>query len=117
MNWPPLPKRINGLAGPIRIDRPLVVNPLKPTDIGMWLSDERRILVCSTLTREVAWQTLIHELNHAALGEAGCQPMSYWREENVVEACASGMMHVIRFLLTQANSTNQKSPTHPAESP
>ena len=96
MIFPPLPKSIMGLAGPIRIDRPLVVDPKNPKNIGLWLSDERRVLIQSTLNREVAWQTLLHELNHAALTEAGVPPMSYLKEEAVVEACASGMMHVLR---------------------
>ena len=101
MIFPPLPKSIQGLAGPIRIDRPLVVDPKNPKNIGLWLGDERRILVCSTLNREVAWQVLLHELNHAALSEAGCHPMSYTREESVVEACASGFMHVLRHILKE----------------
>ena len=101
MIFPPLPKSIMGLAGPIRIDRPLVVDAKNPKNIGLWLGDERRILVCATLNREVAWQVLLHELNHAALSEAGVSPMSYQKEESVVEACASGFLHVLRHILKE----------------
>lgn len=117
MKYPALPKEIMGLAGPIKIDRPLVVDPANPDNIGMWLSDERRVLVKSTLKRPIAWLTLLHELGHAALTDAGVFRLSYTKEEQVVEAIASGTIHVIRHLLSQADNTSRVSAPRLPESP
>jgi|SRR6185312_1301460 len=101
MRFPPLPSEIHGLAGPIKIDRPLVVDPKNPKNIGLWLGDERRILIKATLGREPAWLTLLHELGHASLQEAGIMDLSYRREEQIVDAIASGMLHVVRLLVNR----------------
>lgn len=97
MTWPPLPRVVQGLAGPITIDRPLVCDPSQPTNVGLWLWEERRILIRSTLKRKAAWHILLHELTHAALEDAGVTGLTYHKEESVCEAVASGMMHLLRM--------------------
>jgi Zn-dependent peptidase ImmA (M78 family) len=98
VNWPKLPAEVNGLAGPIRILRPVQMKDKDQT--GEWDQEARVIRIKGTLTREAAWHTLLHELAHAAVDEAGVTlPKRF--EEPVAESVASGMLHVVRLLLTQ----------------
>lgn len=96
---PLLPKTIQGLGGEIRIDRPLQVEPGDSDFLGMWLSHEDRILIKSTLRRDVAWRMLLHELTHAAIDHAGIT-LSATKEELICDTVASGMMHVVRHLVS-----------------
>jgi hypothetical protein len=92
-----LPKVLEGLAGPIRVDRPLVVDPAVPTCVGLWLAHERRILVRSTLKREAAWQIFCHEACHSWLDDAGVRLPST-KEEGACDAVAAGMLRLLRSL-------------------
>lgn len=98
MTWPKLPNTIPGLAGPIKVDRPVRVERDCPDTIGLWLARERRIVVQSTLKRQVAIQTLVHELIHAAIHDTGIC-LSHEKEEAICDSAASAMMHVISWAL------------------
>lgn len=93
--WPPLPKTIQGLAGPIRVLRPV---RLDDDDWGGWHPEERVIRVRSTLNREVAWHTMLHELTHAMLDDSGL-PMPDSLVEIFCDTNASAMLHSLRILL------------------
>lgn len=93
--WPPLPKQIHGLSGPIRILRPI---QLPHGNEGWWDAHRRTISVRSTLPREYAWGVLLHELCHANEHDGGYQLLET-KELSVPDLLASGMMHVVRYLL------------------
>ena len=97
IQWPPLPKVIQGLAGPIKIDRPMVVDPTDKFCAGQWVDLDRRVMVVSTANREAAWHLLVHELCHSWLDEAGVL-VPKCRQEATCQAIASGVLHLIRHL-------------------
>ncbi len=102
--YPPIPKTFAGLAGPIRVDRPMVVDPTDRFTAGLWIDLERRILVLSTASREAAWSIVLHELCHSWLADAGVT-LPAIREEAVCQAVSSGAMHVVRHLLREPKPT------------
>jgi hypothetical protein len=106
---PPLPRSIQGLAGPIKIDRPMVVDPKDKFTAGMWIDLERRILVLSTANREAAYSIFLHELCHAAISDAGIT-LPLIREEAVCQAVSSMMMHVVRLLSDVSRGHVPKTP-------
>ena len=87
---------MQGMAGPIAIDRPASVKGGKHD--ALWIPGERRIVIAATLKREMAWHRLLHELVHAAETDSG-----YFLPEpddaSPQDAIASGMLHVVRYLL------------------
>jgi len=95
MTWPPLPRTVMGLGGPIRVLRPV---RLTDDDWGGWHPEERVIRVRSTLKREVAHHTLLHELFHAWIDDAGL-PVPEAFVETYCDTGASAMMHVMRATL------------------
>jgi hypothetical protein len=94
-DWPPLPTTIQGLAGPVAVRRPVRI---KGGCEGLWLPHSREILVRSTLPREYAWMTLLHEVCHAVEHDAGFT-LEETDKTSVPDALASGMMHVLRALI------------------
>jgi hypothetical protein len=98
-DWPRLPPTIYGLAGPIRIHRPVM---LPGDDLGLWEAEHRRIRVKATVSREVAWAVLLHELTHTALYDSGLTVGTEDDEERLCDTMASAMMHVIRWHLEKA---------------
>jgi hypothetical protein len=94
-DWPPLPRSIQGLSGPIRVLRPI---RLQDGHEGLWQPHSRTISVRSTLPREYAWSVLLHELCHANEHDGGYQLLET-KDLSVPDLLASGMMHVIRHLL------------------
>lgn len=98
-DWPPLPKVVQGLAGPIRILRPVTIagGGKRKVVLGEWSMLERVIRVKATLSREVAWQTLLHELLHAAMDDGGVN-LPERLEEPVSDAGSSGMLHLLRVV-------------------
>lgn len=97
MKWPLLPKVLEGLAGPIRVDRPPVVDSTDPHIRGLWIATERRVLVQSTLQREVAWQIFAHEACHSWLDDAGVR-LPKTKDEAVCDAVAAGVLRLLRSL-------------------
>lgn len=111
LTWPPLPRKVGGLSGPIRVRRPPRVERTSNGDVimGLWKTQEREVLVKGTLRREVAWRILLHELAHAALDDAGVS-MSNKQEESVVDTVASGMLHVVRYLVNVHHNERKEAP-------
>jgi len=95
MTFPPLPRVIHGLGGPIRVLRPV---RLVDDDWGGWHPLERVIRIRSTLGREVAWHTLYHEATHAMLDDSGI-PVPPAMVEMVCDTNASAMLNVLRATL------------------
>lgn len=97
MSFPPLPRSVQGLAGPIMVKRPLIVDPRCSNTVGEWDALTRSIAVRAMLRRDIGWQIAIHELCHSWLDDAGVH-LTRAKEEAVCEAVGSGMMHVLRAL-------------------
>ena len=97
MSWPALPKKVQGLGGPIRVLRPV---RLDEDAWGHWFPEERIIHIRSTLPRETAWHTLLHELSHAMLDDASI-PMAEELMETFCDLNAGAMLQAMRCLLPQ----------------
>lgn len=72
--WPPIPKQLDGLAGPIRI-RIRRVESFKAEDgdsvWGLYKPAAREIHLASKLPPALRWHTLVHEWAHAWLLDSG----------------------------------------------
>lgn len=72
--WPPLPKVVDGLAGPIRV-RVRRAESFKAPDgdscWGLYRPEVREIHLASKLPAALRWHTLIHEWAHAWLIDSG----------------------------------------------
>lgn len=86
------------MGGPITIDRPLHCDPADPHTRGLWLCLERRILVQSTLRRDIAWRIFFHEYFHACIDDAGVR-LTEDQEEAVCDALSSGCLRLLRHTL------------------
>jgi Zn-dependent peptidase ImmA (M78 family) len=72
--WPALPKRIQGLAGPIRvIARRVESFPAEDGDMcwGLYKPAKREIHIANRVPPALRWHTLLHEAAHAWLLDAG----------------------------------------------
>lgn len=73
MKWPPLPKNVLGILGPIPVTR---VRGLKDPSGrrlgGQWHEERRVIEIEMKVTRATAWFYLFHEKAHADFDEYGC---------------------------------------------
>lgn len=75
------------------MDRPAVVEIGTGAEhMGYWVPAERRILVRSTLPRDVAWLTFWHELCHSWLDDTGASNLFTPRQQEVIaDAIATGL--------------------------
>ena len=74
--WPPIPKVLDGLAGPIRVKiRRVESFAAADGDLcwGLYKTDRREIHLASKLPPALRWHTLIHEWCHAWLIDSGVQ--------------------------------------------
>ncbi len=99
MVFPPLPRVIQGMSGPITILRPVRLTKELGAH-GSWEYLSRRIRVQGTLERRMAWETLIHEMAHAALWDNGF-PIDGELEERLCDLWASSMTHLVEHLVTE----------------
>jgi len=98
---PPLPRVIQGLAGPITVERPAKIVTDGCEREGEWDPFRRRIRVLVSLPRRYAWAALIHELVHAAEKDAG-YTLPETATVAVHDAIASGMLHLIEWIDARA---------------
>lgn len=72
--WPAIPKRLDGLAGPIRV-RIRRVESFRAEDgdhvWGLYKPAVREIHLASKLPPAIRWHTLVHEWAHAWLLDSG----------------------------------------------
>lgn len=93
---PPLPREIQGMSGLVTVVRPAQIRGGKLGRLdGLWLPEERRILIPATHNRPFAWGTFLHELIHVAETDSGYY-LPEPRMASVHTAIASQLMHVIR---------------------
>lgn len=88
VNWPPIPARVQGLAGRIKVRQPWRVEPENAEVVGYYHSRDRLIDVDRRLPRNVKWTILAHEMTHAALDDAGLD-LDIVLEERICDAVAS----------------------------
>lgn len=101
------------MAGPVNIYRPKLACADDPECLGYWMPEQRRINIRRDLKGRIAWQVLLHELAHVVLFDTGLNTGDE-AEERVVDPMASGMMHVVTYLLNEAQSNGpQAAPSGP----
>ena len=100
-DWPPLPVEIPAPRGPVRVVRVDRI-PGKPDEdvLGEFDSFTRIIKIKKRLRREVAWDTLFHELSHCWIHDSS--PMLHGRlsrnhklNEEIQDAVALGLLHFL----------------------
>ena len=96
--WPPLPVEVPGVNGLIRVRRVAAAD--LPGALGRYDNATRTIRIWRRLRREVAWQALVHEWEHAALDDCGVH-LREQQEESVCQATAAAMMAVLRAHLEE----------------
>src|SRR5512146_2831499 len=97
MRWPKIPRRLEGMAGPITVKLVRRVRVAGTTCWGSWHSEKRSISLDCGAPREHQWRTLFHELTHSALDDSGCgAQLSEWGNEAICEAMASLQIRLMR---------------------
>jgi|GEM_PF-2479860 len=75
--WPPIPRQIEGLAGPIRVVVRRGVESFKARDgddcLGLYQPTKRRIDIAGKVPPALRFHTLFHEFAHAWMIDAGIQ--------------------------------------------
>jgi hypothetical protein len=95
--WPPIPKVLDGLAGPIRV-KIRRVESFKAADgdlcWGLYRIAEREIHLASKIPPALRWHTLCHEWAHAWLMDSGLQNLlpNDQTVEVVCDSLATGMV-------------------------
>ena len=93
MKWPPLPRSVMGLGGPIAIVRSRRIVEVGDECWGLWDREKRRISILASIPREHQWRTYFHELGHAALTDSGVEELVDDKvHEALVVAIASARM-------------------------
>jgi len=95
--WPPIPKTLDGLAGPIKV-KIRRVESFKASDgdlcWGLYRVAEREIHLASKIPPALRWHTLCHEWAHAWLMDSGLQNLlpNDQTVEVVCDSLATGMV-------------------------
>lgn len=84
------------MSGPIEVNRPIQIGK-RLGAMGTWEYQSRRIRVQGNLPRRIAWETLLHEMAHAALWDNGF-PVDGELEERLCDLWSSSMIHVVEHL-------------------
>lgn len=94
--WPDIPRRINGLAGEIRV---VVrrVESFKADDgdevVGLWRPEQRRIDLAGKVSPASRWHALAHEWAHSWLDDSGAKNLLHGegdeRDRNIEVVCES----------------------------
>lgn len=94
MRLPPLPTRVEGAAGPIKVVR--VKGPIVHDDAdcwALWDSATRTIRIDRKANPRHRWELYFHELTHAALFDSGVKhKLNDGTHEAVCDAVATAMM-------------------------
>lgn len=93
--WPPIPTVVPGIIGPIRVVIVEVIDD-DPTCGGIWRADSRTVEVVRHEHPANMWWVLFHELGHSYMDDMRV-PLSANREEEVVNAIATGRMQELRL--------------------
>lgn len=94
---PRLPSVVQGLAGPIPVERVIELKDWDETtarDVacdGLWIPNQRRIQLDTSLELAPAWQALFHEEAHSWFDDLGIK-MPGKLLESVCEAVATARM-------------------------
>lgn len=103
--WPALPKRIQGLAGPIRVVARRVESFKAPDGDdcwGLYKPGKREIHVANRVPPALRWHTLLHEAAHAWLIDAGITNILHGQDDpeqlarNVELVCDSVASFAVR---------------------
>jgi len=74
MKWPPLPRRMQGVGGPVVVKRRKgLLTEDRREAWGLWDAEHRTIWIAPGLPREMQWRVLYHELMHVALSDSGLE--------------------------------------------
>jgi Zn-dependent peptidase ImmA (M78 family) len=83
--WPAIPKKLDGLAGPIKV-RIRRVESFKAEDgdhvWGLYKPALREIHLASKLPPAIRWHTLVHEWAHAWLLDSGVVNLLHGKDES-----------------------------------
>lgn len=100
LHWPPVPKRLEGIAGAIRVRLVRRVRVQGDVCWGSWQADKRLVTIDCGAPREHQWTTLFHELTHSALHDTGhTAQLSEAGEEAICHAMASLQTRLMRARL------------------
>jgi hypothetical protein len=92
---PRLPRRVQGILGPIPVVRAMQLVNEGVECNGLWDPNTRTISVRLGLSREKAWHVLYHEQTHADLDESGViLPTKH--EEAVCDGIATARVAALR---------------------
>lgn len=105
MKFPPLPRTVDGLLGPIpvRRTRDMVFESGEPVG-GLWYPDRREIVVGVCRSRAMAWFHLLHEKAHADFDEYGVKFPSTELEERACDSVAISGIRAMRAALSHRRS-------------
>lgn len=105
MKFPPLPRSVEGLLGPIPVKRTrhLICEDGEPMG-GLWYEDRREIVVRVCANRATAWFHLFHEKAHADFDEYGVKFPTTALEEQACDAVATARLRDLRAALTHRRS-------------
>ena len=74
MRWPPLPRRVQCVGGPVVVKRQKGLLTEDKCDAwGLWDAEHRTIYITPRLPLEMQWRVFYHELMHVALSDSGLE--------------------------------------------
>jgi hypothetical protein len=117
IEWPPLPDRIEGVAGPIKILRKTGAEMDKgeakgDNNMGLCQYHTREIWIRRSLKRNVAWHTLVHEIYHAKFYDLGLlqRPRDELLAERMCDCLATARLAILRQQVQ--NSWGELAPSY-----
>ena len=86
MKWPPLPRRMQGVGGPVVVKRRKALLTEDGREAwGLWDAEHRTIWIAPRLPLQMQWRVFYHELMHVALSDSGLE--NVWPADGVEALC------------------------------
>lgn len=105
--WPPIPKAVAGLAGPIKVSqrRGALTAPDGDDCWGIYMPSKRTIALAGGMPPALRWHTLIHEWAHSWIIDAGLTNLLHGKtpeelERNIEVVCDTLATAAVRAMAT-----------------
>lgn len=108
--WPAIPRRIDGLAGPLKVSqrRGALKAPDGEDCWGLYLPPKRTIALAGGMPPALRWHTLFHEWAHAWLIDAGLPNLLHGASDEELERNVEVVCDTLATAMTRAMAKHLK---------
>ena len=108
--WPAIPRRIDGLAGPLKVSqrRGALKAPDGEACWGLYLPPKRTIALAGGMPPALRWHTLFHEWAHAWLIDAGLPNLLHGASDEELERNVEVVCDTLATAMTRAMAKHLK---------